>query len=174
LAVNTLLFQFFYFFSYFIDGYAYAAEALTGRYIGARDRLQLKQVIRLLFFWGLAISATFTVIYGFGGEFILRLLTDNSVVIQESQPYLFWVFLIPFVAFAAFLWDGIYVGATASVPMRNSMVIITLVLFLPAYYLLREPMGNNGLWLATMIWLAARGISLWLLSKKAIYGKMVI
>ncbi|MFC2101842.1 MATE family efflux transporter [Bacteroidota bacterium] len=171
LAVNTLLFQFFYFFSYFIDGYAYAAEALTGRYIGARDRVQLKRAIRLLFFWGLSISATFTVIYGFGGEFILRLLTDNSAVIQESQPYLFWVFLIPFVAFAAFLWDGIYVGATASVPMRNSMVIITLVVFLPAYYILREPMGNNGLWLATMIWLAARGISLWLLSKRAIYAR---
>jgi len=116
----------------------------------------------------------FTVIYGFGGEFILRLLTNNPTIILESQPYLFWVFLIPFVAFSAFLWDGIYVGATASVPMRNSMVIITLVVFLPAFYLLRGPMGNNGLWLATMIWLAARGISLWLLSKRAIYNRIVM
>jgi len=174
LAVNTLLFQFFYFFSYFIDGYAYAAEALTGRYIGARDQSQLKRAIRLLFFWGLSLSGIFTLIYGFGGEFIMRLLTNNPTVILESQSYLFWVFLIPFVTFSAFLWDGIYVGATASVPMRNSMVIITLVVFLPAYYLLREPLGNNGLWLATMIWLAARGISLWLLSGRAIYGRLEI
>lgn len=173
LAVNTLLFQFFYFFSYFIDGYAYAAEALTGRYIGARDHFQLKKVIRLLFIWGISLSALFTLVYGFGGEFILRLLTNNPTVILESQPYFFWVFLIPLVTFSAFLWDGIYVGATASVPMRNSMVIITLVVFLPAYFLLREPLGNNGLWLATMIWLASRGIALWLLSKKAIYGRVV-
>ena len=172
LAVNTLLFQFFYFFSYFIDGYAYAAEALTGRYIGARDNTQLKKVIRLLFFWGLALSGIFTLIYGFGGEYILRFLTDNPTIILESQSYLFWIFLIPFVTFSAFLWDGIYVGATASVPMRNSMVIITLVVFLPAYYLLREPLGNNGLWLATMIWLGSRGISLWLLSKRSIYGRI--
>jgi len=174
LAVNTLLFQFFYFFSYFIDGYAYAAEALTGRYVGARDQLQLKRVIRQLFLWGLSLSGIFTLIYGFGGELILRLLTDNPTVIMESQSYFFWVLLIPFVTFSAFLWDGIYIGATASVPMRNSMVIITLVVFLPAYYLLREPMGNNGLWLATMIWLAARGISLWLLSKRAIYERVIM
>jgi MATE family multidrug resistance protein len=170
LAVNTLLFQFFYFFSYFIDGYGYAAEALTGRYIGARDRNQLRRVIRLLFYWGFALSGVFTLIYGFGGEYILRFLTDNPTIILESQRYLFWIFLIPFVTFSAFLWDGIYVGATASVPMRNSMLIITLVIFLPAYYLLREPLGNDGLWLAVMIWLGARGISLWLLSKKAIFS----
>ncbi|MBE0646540.1 MAG: MATE family efflux transporter [Bacteroidales bacterium] len=174
LAVNTLLFQFFYFFSYFIDGYAYAAEALSGRYIGARDTLQLKRAIRLLFFWGFSLAGIFTLIYGFGGDFILGLLTNNQSVIEASQPYLFWIFLIPFVTFSAFLWDGIYVGATASVPMRNSMVIITIVVFLPAYYLLREPMGNNGLWLATMIWLAARGISLWLLSGRAIYARGVM
>jgi len=174
LAVNTLLFQFFYFFSYFIDGYAYAAEALTGRYIGARNPSQLKKAIRLLFIWGISITVVFTVIYGFGGEFFLRLLTDNASLITESQPYLFWIVLVPVITFSAFLWDGIYIGATASVPMRNSMVVITLLIFLPAYYLLREPMGNNGLWLAMMIWLAARGISLWLLSGKAIYGQKMI
>ena len=172
LAVNTLLFQFFFFFSYFIDGYAFAAEALIGRYIGARDPSQLKRAIRLLFYWGIGLTAGFTVIYGLGGEFLLSLLTNNPTLILESNPYFFWVILIPIITFSAFLWDGIYVGATATVPMRNSMLIITVLVFLPAYYLLREPLGNNGLWLATMIWLAARGISLWFLSKKAIYSKI--
>ena len=171
LAVNTLLFQFFFFFSYFIDGYAYAAEALIGRYTGAQSRSQLKRAIRMLFFWGIGLTAGFTILYGFGGQFILSLLTNNPTLILESHPYFFWVILIPIITFSAFLWDGIYVGATATVPMRNSMLIITVLIFLPAYYLLKEPLGNNGLWLATMIWLAARGISLWLLSKRAIYAR---
>ena len=173
LAVNTLLFQFFYFFSYFIDGFAYAAEALTGRYIGAKDPRSLRRAVRILFLWGAALAAVFTVIYGAGGRWLVGLLTDNPVILETSLNYLFWIALVPVATFSAFIWDGIYVGATASVAMRNSMVIITLAIFLPAYYLLREPLGNNGLWLAIMMFMAARGVFLTVFSRKHIFGEMV-
>lgn len=171
LAVNTLLFQFFYFFSYFMDGFAYAAEALTGRYLGANDPLSLKRLIRKLFAWGVGLALLFTLIYLSAGTVILTWLTNNQEVLQNTKPYLLWIATIPLLTFAAFLWDGIYIGATASVAMRNSMVIITLLIFLPVYYLLRTPLGNHGLWLATMLFMASRGIFLTVLSKQALYGK---
>jgi MATE family multidrug resistance protein len=170
LAVNTLLFMFFYFFSYFIDGFAYAAEALTGRYIGARDTASLRRAVRILFIWGISLAAIFTVIYAAGGRWLVSLLTDNPEVLSGALPYLFWIALIPFITFSAFIWDGIYVGATASVAMRNSMVLVTLLIFLPAYYLLRAPLSNNGLWLAMMMFMAARGVFLTLMSRKHIFS----
>jgi len=172
LAVNTLLFQFFYFFSYFVDGFAYAAEALAGRYIGAGDRAMLIKVIRRLFVWGGAIALAFTLIFLVGGGFILRLLTNDPVTISAAQPYMFWVVLLPVITFVAFIWDGIYVGATASKAMRNSMVIITILIFLPAYYLLEPVLGNNGLWLAMMLFMGARGVFLSVMAKKAIFVKL--
>ena len=173
LAVNTLLFQFFYFFSYFVDGFAYAAEALTGRYIGSGDRLMLHKVIRRLFLWGGAIALAFTLIFLIGGGFILGLLTNDPVTISAAQPYMFWVVLVPVIAFAAFIWDGIYVGATASKAMRNSMLVITTFIFLPAYYLLEPFLGNNGLWLAMMLFMGARGLFLGLMAKKAVLLKSI-
>jgi MATE family multidrug resistance protein len=170
LAVNTLLFQFFFFFSYFIDGFAYAAEALTGRYIGAGDKPALRKAVRILFIWGISLAGVFTVIYAAGGRWLVALLTNNPEVLTASLPYLFWIALIPLVTFSAFLWDGIYVGATASAPMRNSMVVITVAIFLPAYYLLSGPLGNNGLWLAMMLFMFARGLFLSLLARKHIFG----
>lgn len=169
LAVNTLLFQFFYFFSYFVDGFAYAAEALAGRYIGAGDRDMLTKVIRRLFAWGGAIALIFTIVFWVGGDLILKLLTNDPVTIQVAAPYMFWVVLVPGITFAAFIWDGIYVGATASKAMRNSMVIITTLIFLPAYYLLEPVLGNNGLWLAMMLFMGSRGVFLSLMARKSVY-----
>ncbi|MCF8302110.1 MAG: MATE family efflux transporter [Bacteroidales bacterium] len=168
LAVNTLLFQFFLIFSFFIDGFAYAAEALVGRFIGAKEKGNLKSVIRLLFFWGVGLSIPFSLVYVFGGKYLLYFLTDNETVISQSMPYMFWVKILPLITFAAFLWDGIYVGATSSVAMRNTMLIATLLIFLPSYYLLRGPMGNHGLWLALILFMITRSLVLTLLAKKAV------
>ncbi|MDO9254493.1 MAG: MATE family efflux transporter [Bacteroidales bacterium] len=168
LAVNTLLFQFFYFFSYFVDGFAYAAEALAGRYIGAGDKAMLKKVIRRLFIWGGTIALSFTLIFLVGGSLILRLLTNDPVTITAAQPFMFWVVMVPGITFAAFIWDGIYVGATASKAMRKSMVVSTTLIFLPAYYLFEPVLGNNGLWLAMMLFMGARGVLLSVMAKKAI------
>jgi MATE family multidrug resistance protein len=156
-------------FSYLIDGFAYAAESLVGKYYGGEDPIRLKQVIRRLFTWGLMISIPFTLVYLFAGDMLLYILTDNAIIIEKTSPYMFWMAMIPLITFAAFLWDGIYVGATASVQMRNVMLISTLLVFLPSYYLLIDLMGNNGLWLALMLFMSVRGLLMTLFSKKAIF-----
>lgn len=169
LAVNTVLLQYLLVFSYLTDGFAHAAEALVGKYIGAKDNLNLKKVIRYLFLWGLAISILFTLTYVLSGDYLLFILTDNQDVIKAAAPYIFWIGIVPIVTFAAFIWDGIYIGATASKPMRNTLLISTFLVFLPSYYLLISPLGNHGLWLAIMLFMLSRGILLTIFARKHIY-----
>lgn len=169
LAVNTLLFQFFLFFSYFIDGFANAAEALVGKYWGANKSEDLKPLIKKIFIWGMGVSLPFSVAYFLAGNAILIVLTDIPSVIKAAQPYMFWVGLLPLLSFAAFVWDGVYVGATAAKAMRNSMLISTLVVYLPLFYLLQPIMGNHGLWLAFLGFLLSRGLYLHLMSFKYIF-----
>ncbi len=170
LAANTLLYQFFIFFSYFMDGFAYAAESLAGKYVGAGDKTMLKKTIKRLFLWGGIIAAVFTLMFILFGKMILPLLTNNQETIIIANKYLYWVYLLPLTTFAAFLWDGIYVGSTASVAMRNSMIISVIVLFFPLYFFVFSKMGNNGLWIAFLIFLTSRGLILQLQSKKHIYS----
>ncbi len=172
LAVNSLLMQFFMFFSFLIDGFAHAAEALTGRFIGAGNERSLRRTIRLLFLWGGGIGLLFTLIYLISGEFIFGLLTNNREVIANARPYFFWVILIPVVSFPAFLWDGIFIGATAGKQMRNAMLISALLIFFPAYYLAGRFMDNHGLWLAFILFMVARGITMQLLSRRAVWSRV--
>lgn len=165
LAVNALLMQFFMLFSYFMDGFAYAGEALTGRYIGAKDISMLKYMIKRLFFWGLMVSALAMTIYTLFPDFILRLLTNDADIIVQSKEFMFWTLLIPFTGFAAFLWDGIFIGATASSQMRNAMIISSIIFF-TSYFLLTPLWGNNTLWFSFIIYLAARGITLTFMARK--------
>ena len=169
LAVNSLLLQFLWIYSFFIDGFAYASESLVGRYVGAREPRNLKKAVNLLFIWGVGISLPMTLVYHFGGDAILHILTDNQNVFDAAQQFQFWTALIPIVTFSAFLWDGIYVGATASRTMRNAMILSSIVVFLPAFYLLEGFFGNHGLWLAMMLFMASRGIFLGIRAKKAIF-----
>lgn len=172
LAVNSILMQFFMFFSFLIDGFAHASEALTGKFIGARDRSSLSKTIKLLFIWGTGISLFFTLVYLLGGNLIFRALTNNPEVIANAKPYFFWVVMVPLASYAAFLWDGIYIGATAGKQMRNAMLISTLLIFFPAYFLASKFMGNHGLWFAFILFMIARGITMQVLSKKAVYSKL--
>lgn len=170
LAVNTILLQYFMFFSYLIDGFAYAAESLVGKYFGAKDPGQLKKAVRSLFKWGLVISIPFTLIYLFAGDYLLLILTNNEEIIRQTSPYMFWMALIPLITFVAFIWDGVFVGATASAPMRNVMLISTILVFLPSYYLLIGPLGNNGLWFSLMLFMTVRALLMTLYAKKAIFS----
>ncbi len=172
LAVNSLLMQFFMFFSFLIDGFAHASEALTGRFIGAGDRKSLSRVVRLLFLWGGGISILFTLFYLLGGDAIFRALTNNPQVIANAKPYFFWIIMVPMASFTAFLWDGIYIGATAGREMRNAMLVSTLGVFFPVYILAGKVMGNHGLWLAFILFMVARGITMQVLSRKAVYAKV--
>ena len=85
---------------------------------------------------------------------------------------MFWVILVPLVSFAAFLWDGIYIGATAGKAMRNSMLIATALVFFPSYLLLRKILGNHGLWFAFILFMMASGIAMSVLAQKAIYSRI--
>ena len=167
LAVNTLLMQLFTLFSYFMDGFAYAGEALTGRFIGAEDKESLKHTIRDLFRWGVALSALFTVIYAIGGAPFLRLMTDDVVVQNAAAPYFYWVLAIPFAGFAAFLYDGIFIGATATRMMFHSMLVATLSFFF-LFFAFRGLLGNHALWMAFIIYLILRGVMQGWLGRKII------
>lgn len=156
LAVNTLLMQLFTLFSYIMDGFAYAGEALAGKYIGANDRWALHQTIRRLFGWGIGLSIGFTILYGWGGPAFLSLLTDETSVILASESYFYWVLAIPPAGFSAFLLDGIFIGATATGWMLKAMFVASVGFFL-AYYGFRDAMGNHALWMAFIIYLFLRG-----------------
>lgn len=169
LAINTLLFQFFLFFSYFIDGFANAAEALVGKYIGIGKKKEIKTVVNQLLRWGFFISIPFSLLFFLFGESLMYVLTDIPHLIAQAKPYFIWVSLIPILSFAAFIYDGIYVGATQAKAMRNSMFIASVLVYLPLYYLLRIPFENHGLWIAFIAFLAARGLLLFIWTKKYIY-----
>lgn len=156
LAANALLMQLFTLFSYIMDGFAYAAEALTGRFIGAKEYLQLNKMIKSIFLWGLCFVVLFTVAYGLFTESILGILTNKADVIAICKEYRMWVLIIPVAGFSAFLWDGIFVGATASRQMRNSMFVASACFF-AIYYSLHNYLGNNALWLAFIVYLWIRG-----------------
>ena len=170
LAVNMILMQFFYIFSYFTDGFAYAGEALVGRFTGAHDAKQLRQTVKLLFLWGLLIALPFTVLYALFPDWFIRLVSDQPGIIPMAQPYHIYLAAIPFITFAAFLWDGVYIGATAARAIRNTMLISAIGVFLPATLLLMPRFGNHGLWVAFLLFMVARGLSMTLMAKKAVYG----
>ena len=157
LAVNTLLMQLFTLFSYIMDGFAYAGEALAGRYIGARNQVGLRRMIRALFGWGIGLATLFTLLYGGGGKTFLSFLTDDAAVVQEAGVYFYWVLAIPFAGFAAFLWDGILIGATATRLMLYSMLLASAVFF-SVYYLGMAALGNHALWMAFLLYLFLRGL----------------
>lgn len=168
LAVNTLLMQLFTLFSYIMDGFAYSGEALVGKYVGANNQPALCRTVRQLFIWGVGLSTGFTLLYFFGGKSFLGLLTNEISVIREAENYFYWVLAIPLTGFAAFLWDGIFIGATATRQMFYSMLVASGSFFL-VYYSLHEWMGNHALWLAFIVYLSLRGIMQAALSRKILY-----
>lgn len=157
LAVNSLMMQLFILFSYMMDGFAYAAEALTGRFVGEQNNKALKQLINRLFGWGFGLTAFFTLLYFLFSDSILGLLTDKQSVLDMANLYINWVLLIPVAGFSAFLWDGIFIGMMASRQMRNSM-FVAMVSFFVIYYFTNKMLANDGLWLAFITYLGMRGI----------------
>ncbi len=168
LAVNSLLIQLLMFFSFFIDGFAFAGEAMVGKFIGAREPQNLKKVVKLLFIWGVGLALIFTIIYTPGVNLILKLLTTQTDVIQSAQPFLFWVILIPLASFSSFIWDGIYIGATASKAMRNTLLVSAFFVFAPVYYFLNPVWENHALWLGMILFMLSRGVIQTFLYKSAI------
>ena len=157
LAVNSMLLQLFILFSYFMDGFAFAAEALCGKLVGAGEHLQLKKAISTLLRWGLSMALIFTVIYAAGGEAFLRLLTDDGGIIHASEPYRLWAAAIPLAGFMAFTADGIVIGLTRTRVMLGSMAIATAAYFI-LWFWLSPILGNHALWIAFLTYLLLRGV----------------
>jgi len=129
LAAGSIMMQLLMFFSYFTDGFAYAGEALSGRFIGARDGAMLRRSVRSVFAWSITIAVAFIGIYASAGLPVLRLLTSDEAVVQTAWQFLPWLLLMPPLGCAAFTWDGIYLGATASRALRDSMGLAALAFF---------------------------------------------
>lgn len=157
LAVNALLLQLYLLFSYIMDGFAYAGEALCGRFWGARDNKAFREVVGRLFMWGAGMTVLFTTLYVVGGMPFLRLLTDEETVVQAAREYVWWAWLIPVAGVAAFVWDGIFIGITQTRGMLVSAAVASVV-FLAGVVWLMPVMGNHGLWLSMLLYLAVRGI----------------
>lgn len=158
LAVNTLLMQLFLLFSYMMDGFAFAAEALVGRYVGAHDGISLRLCINRTFRWGVLLAILFTAIYFFSGEAFLRLLSSDAQVIAASGEYWLWAITIPFAGYAGFVWDGVYIGATLTRGLLVTMLWAMAVFFI-VELTLYSLLGNHALWLAFILYLLTRGIS---------------
>ena len=157
LDANALLMQFFIIYSYFTDGLANAAEALSGEYVGRQDKAGLQLVIRQLFLWGFGLALVFTALYALAGPWFLSLLTNQQQVIAFALSYLPWLVAVPLVALAAFIWDGVYIGMTLTSRMFLSMLVSAIV-FYALWFALGSRYGNHALWFAFMAYLGTRSL----------------
>jgi len=171
LAANTILLQMWYISSYGTDGFAYAAESLVGRFKGARDQQKLKAVVKANMMWGLGLGLMGTLTYALFDTEIIALFTDKENVIAVAMTVVIWLIAAPVVNSVCFIWDGVYIGATATGAMRNSMLVATILVFIPVYYLAEPFAGIHALWMAMTAFMVARGIVLTLYAPSRIFEK---
>ena len=159
LAVNVILLQLVNWMSYGVDGFAFAAESLVGKYQGAKDGINLRKSISAIFKMGMLLALLYSLAYWIFGESIIGLFTNQEHVISATMPFLFWIILFPLLSTPCYIWDGIFIGLTASRAMRNGM-LLSIIPFIAAYFIFL-PYGNHGLWLALLIYMIARGLIQW-------------
>jgi MATE family multidrug resistance protein len=166
LDANVVLLQFLHWMSYGVDGFAYAAESLSGKYKGANEKSSFDKALQWCFLWGGVLAVIYAMGYGFAGDSLIALFTDQEEVQNKAGEYLIWMIILPLAGFASYIWDGIFVGMTAGISMRNSMVAALLV-YLAVFLSVDIDWGNHGLWLSLMAFLLARAIfQAWLYYKK--------
>lgn len=165
LSVNALLMQFFIIFSYFMDGFAFAGEALTGKSIGAGDKTLMQLTVKHLLGFGIGLSIMFSILYTIGGDTVLHILSNEDDVLQATRDFRWWVVTVPIAGFSAFIWDGIYIGATQTKWMLVA-VFSAMIVFFVTLKIAYPFMGNHGLWLAFISYLVVRGLILTLTYRK--------
>ncbi len=165
LAVNVILQQFISWMSYGVDGFAYATESLVGKYIGEQSWDNLKKVVTQSFKFGMGLAFIFSFIFWFFEIDLIQIFNKDAIVLKLSHDYILWIILFPIVATPSYIWDGVFIGYTASKEMRNSMAG-ALVIYLSIYYLLKNSFGNHGLWIALLLFVATRAIIQMVLYKK--------
>ena len=159
LAANQILLQFIHIFAYALDGFAFSAETLVGNAKGRRDPARLRRSAILTSLWGAVVAAGLAVTVALGGAALVDVMTTSPDVRSEARAYLPWVVATPLLGVAAFQLDGIFVGATQVRDMRN-MMLVSAVIYFAAVAAMVPPFGNHGLWLALLVSLAARAVTL--------------
>lgn len=167
LSANTLLLMFFTFFSYIMDGFAFAGEAICGKYYGAKDTHNIHIATHHLMGFGAIMVVVFTSVYVLFGTQILNLMTNDTQVIATSTRYLFWAYLIPIAGVAAFIYDGVFIGTTQTHAMLLTTFLASIIFFTinilslkPSYILGGDEIIdiNHILWLSYILFLAMRGV----------------
>ena len=171
LAVSTIIMKLLMLYSYILDGFAYAGEALTGRYIGAQDKPSLHKAVRLLFIWTAGLALISTAAYGIGGQWMVSLMTTEAAVTAASRPYMIWLVIMPAFSCLAFMWDGIFIGATAAKAIRNAM-IWACASFYACYLVFKGAMGIQALYMAYFAHLIARDIYLSVTAKRQVCSRI--
>ncbi|MBP5692796.1 MAG: MATE family efflux transporter [Bacteroidales bacterium] len=171
LAVGTIIMKLLMLFSFFIDGFAYAGEALAGKYIGAKDGPLLKLSVRVIFRWCLWIAVASTAVYVLGGKQMFALMTDKADVIEASLPFLVWLWVMPALSTTAFVWDGIYIGATSTKSIMWGMILAAAAFF-TFYYALRPLWGIQALYAAYMAHIIVRSVWMYAFRNKAVFTKV--
>jgi MATE family multidrug resistance protein len=159
LAANSVLITLTHTAAYFLDGFAFAAETLTGQAIGAKRINRFRDAVRLSTLWAIIFSVVASAIFWFGGDQIINLLTINEEVRATARTYLVWAAIIPISGVMAYQLDGIFVGATRTADMRN-MMLVSLACYMLLWATLTPILGNHGLWAALVIFLGLRAITL--------------
>jgi MATE family multidrug resistance protein len=170
LAVGTIIMKLLMLYSFFIDGFAYAGEALAGKFIGARDSQGLKLSVKVIFRWSWMIALVSTVVYVLFSREMIMLMTDKADVVEASAPYFMWLWMMPALSMAAFVWDGIYVGAISTKRIMQGMICAAASFFV-AYYALRGMLGIQALYAAYMVHVAVRSVWMWAFRKEAVFSK---
>lgn len=166
LAANEVLLHFFMIAGYFLDGFAIAVEQFVGRAVGAKSKPTFEKSVRLTFLWNGGQAIVLSLVFFLFGILLIHFMTPNEEIRAVAETYMIWAALTPVIGVAAFQMDGVFIGATWSKDMRNSMIISLLVL-IATYYIVFPFLGNHGLWFALSIFLSMRAISLyWLLGKR--------
>ncbi|RIA47397.1 MATE family multidrug resistance protein [Dichotomicrobium thermohalophilum] len=159
LAANAILMHFLSVSAYFLDGIAYATEALTGKAIGARNLARFHDAVRLSSIWAAGLSLAVGAVFWLGGDTVIDAMTVNEAVRSLARDYLVWAALAPVIGVACFQLDGIFIGATRTRDMRN-MMLVSLAVYLLAWAALTPPFGNHGLWAALMVLFITRALTL--------------
>jgi MATE family multidrug resistance protein len=161
IAASQLGFVIFGLMAYSLDGFAHAAEALVGTAVGKRNLPELNIVIRETTMMAFAVAVVMTLMIYFGGAYFMRILTSIPQVLNEAGAVLVWLAILPITSVWAFQMDGVFIGATRAVTMRNAM-LVSMAVFIPLLVLGRHWAGLHGIWIAFNILLAMRGFTLWL------------
>lgn len=165
LAVNQILLQLFYFMSYAVDGFAYASESLVGKYLGAKKWIKIQDVIRKCMVLGLGFAGLFSIAYLIFDDYILALFTSIDSLLLLAKPFMIWLSLLALTGASAFIWDGIYSGATASKELRNSM-FLAVVVFVTLFYSLQHVFPNHVLWISMVGFMSGRTVfQVWIYRK---------